>query len=59
MTRWTCRARSTLGGIEEEKDNFSETSYRAALTYIVNDEVSTCVSTVEANSPSQKAPHPD
>jgi len=32
-------------------DNFSETSYRGALTYIVNDEVSTYVSMVESVSP--------
>src|SRR3546814_15711863 len=36
-----------------EKDNFSETSYRGALTYIVNDEVSTYVSMVESVSPPQ------
>ncbi|MBV4489774.1 TonB-dependent siderophore receptor [Pseudomonas oryzicola] len=42
-----------VGGIQEEKDNFSETSYRAALTYIVNDEVSTYVSMVESVSPPQ------
>lgn len=42
-----------VGGVQEEKDNFSETSYRAALTYIVNDEVSTYVSMVESVSPPQ------
>jgi iron complex outermembrane receptor protein len=36
-----------------ESDNFSETSYRGALTYIVNDEVSTYVSMVESVSPPQ------
>lgn len=36
-----------------EKDTFSETSYRGALTYIVNDEVSTYVSMVESVSPPQ------
>ncbi|HDS1790544.1 TonB-dependent siderophore receptor [Pseudomonas putida] len=41
------------GGEQTEKDNFSETSYRAALTYIVNDEVSTYVSMVESVSPPQ------
>ncbi|MEJ1229231.1 TonB-dependent siderophore receptor [Pseudomonas sp. CCNWLW56] len=35
----------------KESDNFSETSYRGALTYIVNDEVSTYVSMVESVSP--------
>ena len=35
----------------KESDNFSETSYRGALTYIVNDEVSTYVSIVESVSP--------
>lgn len=38
-------------GQPDEKDNFSETSYRGALTYIVNDEVSTYVSLVESVSP--------
>ncbi|MFG0822814.1 TonB-dependent siderophore receptor [Pseudomonas sp. GLN_3] len=42
-----------IGGEQTEKDNFSETSYRAALTYIVNDEVSTYVSMVESVSPPQ------
>ncbi|WP_200626241.1 TonB-dependent siderophore receptor [Pseudomonas sp. LAM2023] len=42
-----------VGGVQEEKDTFSETSYRAALTYIVNDEVSTYVSMVESVSPPQ------
>ncbi|MCU1725120.1 TonB-dependent siderophore receptor [Pseudomonas sp. 5P_5.1_Bac1] len=37
----------------DDKDNFSETSYRGALTYIVNDEVSTYVSMVESVSPPQ------
>ncbi|WP_437883589.1 TonB-dependent siderophore receptor [Pseudomonas sp. LRF_L74] len=32
-------------------DNYSKTSYRGALTYIVNDEVSTYVSVVESVSP--------
>ncbi len=35
----------------DDKDNFSETSYRGALTYIVSDEVSTYVSMVESVSP--------
>ena len=35
----------------KESDDFSETSYRGALTYIVNDEVSTYVSMVESVSP--------
>ncbi|SCX72272.1 iron complex outermembrane recepter protein [Pseudomonas sp. NFACC32-1] len=35
----------------KESDNFSETSYRGALTYIVNDEVSTYISMVESVSP--------
>lgn len=35
----------------KESDNFSETSYRGALTYIVNDEVSTYFSMVESVSP--------
>ncbi|EMR48520.1 TonB-dependent siderophore receptor [Pseudomonas putida] len=42
-----------IGGEQTEKDNFSETSYRTALTYIVNDEVSTYVSMVESVSPPQ------
>ncbi|AFK68707.1 TonB-dependent siderophore receptor [Pseudomonas putida ND6] len=42
-----------IGREQTEKDNFSETSYRAALTYIVNDEVSTYVSMVESVSPPQ------
>ncbi len=42
-----------IGGVQKETDNFSETSYRAALTYIVNDEVSTYVSMVESVSPPQ------
>lgn len=37
----------------DDNDNFSETSYRGALTYIVNDEVSTYVSMVESVSPPQ------
>ncbi|MEE1923380.1 TonB-dependent siderophore receptor [Pseudomonas sp. 148P] len=37
----------------KQTDNFSETSYRGALTYIVNDEVSTYVSMVESVSPPQ------
>lgn len=37
----------------DDSDNFSETSYRGALTYIVNDEVSTYVSMVESVSPPQ------
>ncbi len=37
----------------DDKDNFSETSYRGALTYIVNDEVSSYVSMVESVSPPQ------
>ncbi|MGE7993555.1 TonB-dependent siderophore receptor [Pseudomonas sp. NPDC089554] len=37
----------------DDKDNFSENSYRGALTYIVNDEVSTYVSMVESVSPPQ------
>lgn len=32
-------------------DDFSETSYRGALTYIVNDEISTYISMVESVSP--------
>lgn len=36
-----------------DKDNFSKTSYRGALTYMVNDEVSTYVSMVESVSPPQ------
>lgn len=32
-------------------DNFSETSYRGALTYMVNDEISTYVSMVESVAP--------
>ncbi|QCI14664.1 TonB-dependent siderophore receptor [Pseudomonas putida] len=35
----------------DNSDSFSETSYRGALTYIVNDEVSTYVSMVESVSP--------
>lgn len=37
----------------DDNDSFSETSYRGALTYIVNDEVSTYVSMVESVSPPQ------
>lgn len=37
----------------DERDHFSATSYRGALTYIVNDEVSTYVSMVESVSPPQ------
>ena len=37
----------------DDNDTFSETSYRGALTYIVNDEVSTYVSMVESVSPPQ------
>jgi iron complex outermembrane receptor protein len=37
----------------DERDHFNETSYRGALTYIVNDEVSTYVSMVESVSPPQ------
>lgn len=37
----------------DDNDRFSETSYRGALTYIVNDEVSTYVSMVESVSPPQ------
>lgn len=42
-----------VGGAVKQSDNLSETSYRAALTYIVNDEVSTYVSMVESVSPPQ------
>jgi len=42
-----------VGGVSKQSDNFSETSYRGALTYIVNDEVSTYVSMVESVSPPQ------
>ncbi len=42
-----------IGTVGSERDNFSETSYRGALTYIVNDEVSTYVSMVESVSPPQ------
>jgi len=42
-----------IGGASSENDSFSETSYRGALTYIVNDEVSTYVSMVESVSPPQ------
>ena len=42
-----------IGGATSENDSFSETSYRGALTYIVNDEVSTYVSMVESVSPPQ------
>ena len=42
-----------IGAVGSESDNFSETSYRGALTYIVNDEVSTYVSMVESVSPPQ------
>ncbi|MBA6140339.1 MULTISPECIES: TonB-dependent siderophore receptor [Pseudomonas] len=42
-----------VGGVNKQSDNFSETSYRGALTYIVNDEVSTYVSMVESVSPPQ------
>lgn len=35
----------------DDNDNFSETSYRGALTYIVSDEVSTYVSMVESVAP--------
>jgi TonB-dependent siderophore receptor len=42
-----------IGAVGSERDNFSETSYRGALTYIVNDEVSTYVSMVESVSPPQ------
>jgi len=42
-----------VGGAQKQSDNFSETSYRGALTYIVNDEVSTYVSMVESVSPPQ------
>ncbi|WDY58654.1 TonB-dependent siderophore receptor [Pseudomonas sp. PSKL.D1] len=42
-----------IGTSGSQSDNFSETSYRAALTYIVNDEVSTYVSMVESVSPPQ------
>ncbi|MEH6486707.1 MULTISPECIES: TonB-dependent siderophore receptor [Pseudomonas] len=35
----------------KDSDDFSETSYRGALTFIVNDEVSTYVSMVESVSP--------
>lgn len=42
-----------VGGAAKQSDDLSETSYRAALTYIVNDEVSTYVSMVESVSPPQ------
>ncbi|MBK5006027.1 TonB-dependent siderophore receptor [Pseudomonas sp. S32] len=42
-----------VGGAVKQSDNLSETSYRAALTYIVNDEVSTYFSMVESVSPPQ------
>lgn len=42
-----------VGGVNKQSDNFSETSYRGALTYIVNDEVSTYISMVESVSPPQ------
>ncbi|MFK3800088.1 TonB-dependent siderophore receptor [Pseudomonas sp. NPDC088444] len=37
----------------DDKDNFSKTSYRGALTYMVNDELSTYVSLVQSVSPPQ------
>ena len=39
------------GGAIDAKDNFAETSYRGALTFIVSDEVSTYVSYVESLAP--------
>lgn len=46
-------SKETVGTPSNQKDTFSETSYRGALTYIVNDEVSTYVSLVESVSPPQ------
>lgn len=46
-------------GAFDESDNISKTSYRAALTYIVSDEVSTYVSMVESVSPPEVGVDPE